>query len=310
MQDDGNEKPGAVGTADRVGIDAPGEMRGHSMSTSPASSSLLERWRLALTAVADARLSKADVAVLVVIADHLNATTGEAYPGADRLRRITGKSLRAIKYSRRKLVDLGYLIERRHPNDQRNHYRMGTPTGAMDCTSAADCTSAMDSTDRCNALHPTGAILCTGPVQPVAPEHAYRTNLLNQLKEPTKKRTQKARAGDQDSIGDLIGLELPEGLTRENWTAYVKHRAGMPKAKRLTDTSAAMCLRKLKAWATQGHDPNDIVSTSVANGWQGLIEPKGPPTKTAGRVSVPSQQQADEINARADAKLAKLRIVR
>jgi hypothetical protein len=272
---------------------------------------LLNRWRLALAAVADARLSKGDVAVLVVIADHLNVATGEAYPGADRLRRITGKSLRAIKYSRRKLVDLGYLIERRHPNDQRNHYRLGTPTGATDCTSAADCTSAKDSTDRCNALHPTGAILCTGPVQPVAPEHAYRTHLQNQLKEPTKKRTQKARAGDQDSIHDLIGLELPEGLTRENWTAYVKHRAGMPKAKRLTTTSAAYCIRQLKAWVTQGHDANAIVGASIANGWQGLFEPKTSPSKpTAGRVSVPTEQQAAEINAKADARLAKLRVVR
>lgn len=298
-----DEKPGASGMADRVGIDTPGEMRGHSMSAGTVSSSLLDRWRLALTAVADVRLSKADVAVLMFLIEHINHTSGEAFPSMARIASLAGLSLRSARRGGRNLIRKGYLDE--HPMPGRTtRYRLGTPDKRITPDKAV--TPDTNVTPPLTSLSGAPDTRVTPPLTSASPEPADVTHKHNLPIEPTKKRTQKARAGDQDSIGELIGLELPEGLTRENWTAYVKHRAGMPKAKRLTDTSAAMCLRKLRAWAEQGHDPNDIVSTSVANGWQGLIEPKTAPAKRpAGRIATPSQSEADAINELAAARLKK-----
>lgn len=185
-----------------------------------------------------------------------------------------------------------------------NRYRIGTPDTRV--TPDMHVTPDTESTPPLTPVSLTPDTSVIGPLTPVSPELVLINQSKNQSKEPVKKPSSASRPRDQDSIGDLIELELPEGLTRENWTTYVRYRAGMPKAKRLTGTSAAMCLRRLKAWATQGHDVNEIVEASVANGWHGLFEPKGTPAKpAAGRVTVPSQQQADAMNAKAAARLAK-----
>ena len=284
---------------------APGEVPGHSMSAGAQASSLLLRWKSAMTAAADPRLSRVDLAAHLLILNYINNATGAAWPSAETVARGIGANVRSVIRARRKLVALGHLIETTMIGKP-NRYRIGTPDTSV--TPDMHVTPDTESTPPLTPVSLTPDIPVTGPLTPVSAELVLMNQSKNQSKEPTKKRTQKARAGGQDQIHDLIALDLPEGLTRENWTAYVEHRAGMPKAKRLTATSAAMCLRKLKTWAAQGHDPNDIVCASIANGWQGLFEPKGPPaTKPPGRVSVPSEQQAADINAKADARLAKLR---
>lgn len=259
-------------------------------------SSLLLRWKSAMTAAADPRLSRVDLAAHLLILNYINNATGAAWPSAETVARGIGANVRSVIRARRKLVALGHLIETTMIGKP-NRYRIGTPDTRV--TPDMHVTPDTESTPPLTPVSLTPDTRVTGPLTPVSAELVLMNQSKNQSKEPDKKqRTRKARAGDQDQIHDLIALDLPEGLTRENWTAYVEHRAAMPKAKRLTATSAAMCLRKLKTWAAQGHDANDIVCASIANGWQGLFEPKGPPaTKPPGRVSVPSQQQAADINA-------------
>lgn len=63
---------------------------------------------------------------------------------------------------------------------------------------------------------------------------------------------------------------LPDWLDKEKWEAYVKTRSA--KARKPESLNAA--LEKLSAFRTAGHDPNEIIATSLANGWQGLFEPK------------------------------------
>lgn len=63
----------------------------------------------------------------------------------------------------------------------------------------------------------------------------------------------------------------PEWINRENWDAWIKIR---PARARTPDALRAACqkLEKLKA---KGHDGNELIANSLANGWQGLIVPDG-----------------------------------
>ena len=268
-------------------------------------SSLLLRWKSAMTAAADPRLSRVDLAAHLLILNYINNATGAAWPSAETVARGIGANVRSVIRARRKLVALGHLIETTMIGKP-NRYRIGTPDTRV--TPDMHVTPDTESTPPLTPVSLTPDTRVTGPLTPVSAELVLMNQSKNQSKEPDKKqRTRKARAGDRDQTNDLIALDLPEGLTRENWTAYVEHRAAMPKAKRLTATSAAMCLRKLKTWAAQGHDANDIVCASIANGWQGLFEPKGPPaTKPPGSAPAPSAAKTDEINRKAAARMSRM----
>lgn len=75
---------------------------------------------------------------------------------------------------------------------------------------------------------------------------------------------------DLDSNKTPAPSALPIWLNRETWEAYVKTR---PSKSRKPDSLKA-AIAKLAQFKDAGHDPNEIVATSLANGWQGLFEPK------------------------------------
>ena len=64
-------------------------------------------------------------------------------------------------------------------------------------------------------------------------------------------------------------LALPAWLDPEIWNSYVKSR----KSKTRSAESLKAALAKLERFRAEGHDANEIVSTSLANGWQGLFAP-------------------------------------
>lgn len=85
----------------------------------------------------------------------------------------------------------------------------------------------------------------------------------------------------------------PEWIDREQWDKYIKLR---PAKARTADALAAACV-KLAEFKAQGHDPNKIVATSLANGWQGLF----PPDQAKGGAD---GQKLSEYMANRDAKRA------
>ena len=321
MTDPKNDAPPA-GQGPRAQVAQTIEGGLHEKSNRPdvQTSSLLLRWKLVCFALTDSRLSKTDIAVLAFILARIGET-GTAWPGLSTIAADGKVTRRSASRSVGQLVKFGYIKRDSGTRTTSNTYRMGErarevdfylPKNGRDKPVSRDelVPTGRDETvprGRDKPVPGVGTSLSTVVGTSLSPELVQLNSSNEQEDQNQKKRTQKARAGDRDQTNDLIALDLPEGLTRENWTAYVEHRAAMPKAKRLTATSAAMCLRKLKTWAAQGHDANDIVCASIANGWQGLFEPKGPPaTKPPGRVSVPSQQQAADINTKAAARMSRL----
>lgn len=72
-------------------------------------------------------------------------------------------------------------------------------------------------------------------------------------------------------------INLPETIDAGVWELWISYR----RQRRLS--CARMCveqqLANLSAWADDGYDPGEIIRASIANGWQGLFEPKTKPAQ-------------------------------
>jgi hypothetical protein len=74
----------------------------------------------------------------------------------------------------------------------------------------------------------------------------------------------------------MTGLipELPDWLP-SNWADFVEMRRAKGKRAPLTDAAQAGILRKLAAFKALGYDVEEVLQTSIENGWSGVFPPKG-----------------------------------
>ncbi|MEG0869885.1 MAG: replication protein [Hafnia sp.] len=72
---------------------------------------------------------------------------------------------------------------------------------------------------------------------------------------------------------DPLDIEVPEWLNQTAWQEWVAYRkqSGKPIKTELTVTKA---FKLLKECLEAGHNPVDVINTSIANGYQGLFKPK------------------------------------
>lgn len=96
----------------------------------------------------------------------------------------------------------------------------------------------------------------------------------------------EAEAKAERSKTQVAALPLPPWLNAETWTAYVQTRP----ARARKPEALQGALKKLAAFRATGHDANEIVATSLANGWRGLFAPDG--KRGAGRQTIAEQNSA------------------
>ncbi|WP_318368892.1 replication protein [Enterobacter sp.] len=82
---------------------------------------------------------------------------------------------------------------------------------------------------------------------------------------------------------DPMSIPVPEWLDSKAWEEWVAYRQQSGKAIK-TELTVTKAFSLLKACLDDGHDPADVINTSIANGYQGLFKPKfGPSGRKAGR---------------------------
>lgn len=85
---------------------------------------------------------------------------------------------------------------------------------------------------------------------------------------------------------DASAVKLPDWLSAEIWSSWVAYRRDLKKPikSQQTVTQAINLLERCKC---SGYQPEEIINQSIANGWQGLFEPKGikQPARNQTRVS-------------------------
>ncbi len=73
---------------------------------------------------------------------------------------------------------------------------------------------------------------------------------------------------------DASAVQLPEWLSAEIWSSWVAYRRDLKKPIKSQQT-VTQAINLLDRCRLNGYSPEEIINQSIANGWQGLFEPKG-----------------------------------
>lgn len=73
---------------------------------------------------------------------------------------------------------------------------------------------------------------------------------------------------------DALAVQLPDWLSAEIWSSWVAYRRDLKKPIKSQQT-VTQAINLLDRCRLNGYTPDEIINQSIANGWQGLFEPKG-----------------------------------
>ncbi|MHB2215804.1 replication protein [Raoultella ornithinolytica] len=73
---------------------------------------------------------------------------------------------------------------------------------------------------------------------------------------------------------DASAVQLPDWLSSEVWSSWVAYRRDLKKPIKSQQT-VTQAINLLDRCRLNGYSPEEIINQSIANGWQGLFEPKG-----------------------------------
>ncbi|HCI6438682.1 replication protein [Klebsiella variicola] len=73
---------------------------------------------------------------------------------------------------------------------------------------------------------------------------------------------------------DASAVQLPDWLSAEIWSSWVAYRRDLKKPIKSQQT-VTQAINLLDRCRLNGYSPAEIINQSIANGWQGLFEPKG-----------------------------------
>lgn len=73
---------------------------------------------------------------------------------------------------------------------------------------------------------------------------------------------------------DASAVQLPDWLSAKIWSSWVAYRRDLKKPIKSQQT-VTQAINLLDRCRLNGYSPEEIINQSIANGWQGLFEPKG-----------------------------------
>lgn len=81
---------------------------------------------------------------------------------------------------------------------------------------------------------------------------------------------------DRDSRGDFLkqkhAFALPDFIPKELWQDYIDHRKKIKKP--MTENAQKLAIKDLERFMQNGHDPVEIIKTTIVSGWTAFYEPK------------------------------------
>lgn len=110
----------------------------------------------------------------------------------------------------------------------------------------------------------------------------------------------KEKPGRRKQVSETLP-DPPDWIDPDRWSEFVQHRIAIKKP--LSAPAAEATWRRLGRWREDGHDPNEILETSIANGWQGVFLPKNPGNHGGQGHAKTRNQQLDEALDRAEARI-------
>lgn len=196
--------------------------------------------------------------VMLSLADHAD-DSGRCYPSIARLCRRTSMSDRGVQKVLARLVERGFIaIQQNAGQGGANLYRI---------------TATPEHSSPLNDVHPrTTFATPPNPVRKTPEPRSPKPSIT--IKEPSEKSAHEARD---------IRAALLEVVSEETADAFIDHRR--VKRAKLTPRAARMIADDLRGH----HDADEVMRTSIKNGWTGVFPEKHRSTR---------QPTASEIMAR------------
>jgi len=95
----------------------------------------------------------------------------------------------------------------------------------------------------------------------------------------TDKKLKPPKSPKGESNGcDPLSIDIPEWLDSNAWSEWVQYRSQSRKPIK-TAITVTKAFNLLKECFDEGHNPAEVINTSIANGYQGLFKPKYPARK-------------------------------
>jgi len=191
--------------------------------------------------------------VLLMLADYSNSETGQCNPSHKRLADQCSMSVASLKVQISKLEELRVLKVIHSSQDgikRTNQYVLNLKTDSQN--------PAIDSQNLARGRSESG----WGDSQNLArgrSESGYKP-----IKEPISIEPIREPAKTL-----VEALPLPDFVNAQIWEMYKKHRGS-----KFSANSQSLILKTLAKAKLNGHDPNAMLEQSIANGWQGVFEPK------------------------------------
>lgn len=210
--------------------------------------------------------------VLLTLSLHMDMYGGQCFPSTRTLAKETGLTRRAVENNIKKAIELGWLKKQQRGLDGRAWRR-------------CEYTALIPSVVGNHVPHVKG-----NGGEPRSPRQSRggepRSHMVgNQV--PTSTSIELSNPPPSPPKGERS--PFPGWLDRRVWSEFKKMRQKMRAP--ITDYAEGRLLTKLNRFRETGHDPNEILNTSIENSWKGVFEPKRP--ATASQTPTP---QAEEYN--------------
>lgn len=199
---------------------------------------------------------------MLALADWCNDEGGSLHPSISTIAKKINVSESQARRTVHKLIDDGYLeVIGNHEGGNPGHSRRYKISIKMLSTPSTHATPSVDATPSTHARRPLA------PMRETPSTHASLSTSEPPSEPPVNPAPKKSARFDP------MAIDLPDCIPEDAWGRWITYRRQRKLS--TTEQTAFAQIEKLVAWRGKGHSPPKIIDESIANGWQGLFEPKG-----------------------------------
>ncbi|MBR8030817.1 helix-turn-helix domain-containing protein [Burkholderia vietnamiensis] len=222
------------------------------------------------------------------LADFCDDNGEHIFPSIETLAEKTRRSVRAVQYQIKSMVERGWLILVANAAGGRGRaceYRIN-PDWINGAEIAPISSGSKGATDAPNGKGATGSKKGATDDGKGAMGFAKGCNGLHPIhheppQEPSENHQGARRAPKVAAHGELQSIELPDWLAFEDWDMWCEHREAKHKDAPWTRPAATVSIRKLTKLRSLGQDPKACIEEAVLRGWTGLFPLKGDVASTS-----------------------------